>query len=255
MRATLNGMQSTFRLGRFAGIDIGVNWSWLVIFGLIVWTLSQSVFPNQNPGHSDTTYLLMGAIAAIAFFASLLGHELGHAIQARREGMQIEGITLWLFGGVAKFRGLFPSAGAEFRIAIAGPARLARPRRPVPPDRPCQPPLDSRRRDLVARLHQPPPAGIQPPASAPARRRAYSAVGPLAIQGQLRTGDVPGGRHRPRVRLPPHRRGNRARLRRRHLLRRLACVHRSVPAPSGARRGEPSPGREGCSPTAASARS
>lgn len=121
MRATLNGMQSTFRLGRFAGIDIGVNWSWLVIFGLIVWTLSQSVFPNQNPGHSDNTYLLMGAIAAIAFFASLLGHELGHAIQARREGMQIEGITLWLFGGVAKFRGLFPSAGAEFRIAIAGP--------------------------------------------------------------------------------------------------------------------------------------
>ena len=114
-------MESTFRLGRFAGIDVGVNWSWLVIFGLIVWTLSQSVFPDQNPGLSDNTYIAMGAIAAIAFFASLLGHELGHALQARREGMEIEGITLWLFGGVAKFRGLFPSAGAEFRIAIAGP--------------------------------------------------------------------------------------------------------------------------------------
>ncbi len=114
-------MRSTFRLGRFAGIDIGVNWTWLLIFGLIVWSLSQSVFPDQNPGHSNNTYLAMAAIAAIAFFASLLGHELGHAIQARREGMEIEGITLWLLGGVAKFRGLFPSAGAEFRIAIAGP--------------------------------------------------------------------------------------------------------------------------------------
>ena len=55
------------------------------------------------------------------FFASLLAHELGHAFEARREGMEIEGITLWLFGGVAKFKGMFPSAGAEFRIAVAGP--------------------------------------------------------------------------------------------------------------------------------------
>jgi Zn-dependent protease len=64
----------------------------------------------------------MALAAAVVFFASLLLHELGHAIQARREGMEIEGITLWLFGGVAKFRGMFRSAGAEFRIAIAGPA-------------------------------------------------------------------------------------------------------------------------------------
>ena len=54
------------------------------------------------------------------FFASLLAHELGHAFVARREGMEIEGITLWLFGGVAKFKGMFPSAGAEFRIASPG---------------------------------------------------------------------------------------------------------------------------------------
>jgi Zn-dependent protease/CBS domain-containing protein len=63
----------------------------------------------------------MAAIAVVVFFASLLAHELGHAIRAQREGMQIDGITLWVFGGVAKFRGSFPSAGAEFRIAIAGP--------------------------------------------------------------------------------------------------------------------------------------
>ena len=61
-------------------------------------------------------------VAAVVFFASLLAHELGHALQARREGVQIEGITLWLFGGVAKFAGEFLSAGAELRIAAAGPA-------------------------------------------------------------------------------------------------------------------------------------
>ncbi len=64
----------------------------------------------------------MAVAAAVLFFSSLLAHELGHAIEARREGMEIDGITLWLFGGVASFKGQFPSAGAEFRIAIAGPA-------------------------------------------------------------------------------------------------------------------------------------
>ena len=58
----------------------------------------------------------------MAFFGSLILHELGHAFQARREGVRIEGITLWLFGGVAKIAGDIPSAGAEFRIAVAGPA-------------------------------------------------------------------------------------------------------------------------------------
>ena len=64
---------------------------------------------------------LMGVVATAAFFASLILHELGHAIQARREGVRTEGITLWLFGGVAKLGGEFPSAGAELRIALAGP--------------------------------------------------------------------------------------------------------------------------------------
>ena len=114
-------MGDSFRLGRIAGIQIGVNWSWLVVFALIVWTLAATVFPDSNPGLGDDTYLAMAVVAAILFFASLLLHELGHALVARREGVEIEGITLWLFGGVAKFKGMFPSAGAEFRIAVAGP--------------------------------------------------------------------------------------------------------------------------------------
>jgi Zn-dependent protease/CBS domain-containing protein len=108
-------------LGRIGGIEVRINWSWLVIFALIVWTLADGVFPSQNPGLSRGTHLAMALVAAVLFFASLLLHELGHAWQARREGLEVDGITLWLFGGVSQFKTQFPSAGAEFRIAIAGP--------------------------------------------------------------------------------------------------------------------------------------
>jgi Zn-dependent protease len=111
----------SFQLGRIAGIRVGLNWSWLVVFALLIWSLSTAVFPATNPGLGDGTYLAMAIVASVLFFTSLLLHEFGHALQAQRDGMEIEGITLWLFGGVAKFRGMFPSAGAEFRIAVAGP--------------------------------------------------------------------------------------------------------------------------------------
>jgi Zn-dependent protease len=109
-------------VGRIAGIRIRINWSLLIVFTLIVWSLASGVFPSQNPGLSDSAHLAMAVVAAALFFASLLLHELGHARQALREGLEIDGITLWLFGGVAQFKGPFPSAGAEFRIAAAGPA-------------------------------------------------------------------------------------------------------------------------------------
>jgi Zn-dependent protease len=112
---------TTFRLGRIAGIEIGVNWSWLLVVALIVWSLADGVFPETNPGLSDGTYIAMAAVAALLFFASLLLHELGHAVVARREGMEIDGITLWVFGGVSRFKGAFPSARAELRIASTGP--------------------------------------------------------------------------------------------------------------------------------------
>jgi Zn-dependent protease len=111
----------TFSLGRVAGVEIGINWSWAFVFALIVWSLASAVFPDQNPGLSKGTYVAMAFVAAILFFVSLLLHELGHAVQARRDGVEIDGITLWLFGGVARFKGELPSAGAEFRMAIAGP--------------------------------------------------------------------------------------------------------------------------------------
>lgn len=114
-------MKPTIRLGRIAGVEIGANWSWLLVVALIVWSLAGGVFPATNPGLGDATYVAMALAATVLFFASLLAHELGHALQARREGMAIAGITLWVFGGVAQFSGRFPSAGAELRIAGAGP--------------------------------------------------------------------------------------------------------------------------------------
>jgi Zn-dependent protease len=115
-------MTSSVKLGRIAGVEIGVNWSWPIAFFLIVWLLAAGVFPARSPALDEATYVAMAVAAAVAFFACLVLHELGHALQARRDGVRIDGITLWLFGGVARFSGPFPSPGAEFRIALAGPA-------------------------------------------------------------------------------------------------------------------------------------
>jgi len=114
-------LSGNISLGRIGGVEVRINWSWLVIFALIVWTLADGVFPSTNPGLSGNTHLAMAIVAALLFVVSILLHELGHAWVARREGLEVDGITLWLFGGVSQFKGGFPSAGAEFRIAIAGP--------------------------------------------------------------------------------------------------------------------------------------
>ena len=114
-------MNPSFTIARIAGVRIGINWSWLIVLALIVWTLESTVFPSSNPGLTRATYVSMAIAAALLFFVSLVLHELGHALQAKRDGVEIEGITLWLFGGVARFKGMFPSAGAELRIALAGP--------------------------------------------------------------------------------------------------------------------------------------
>lgn len=114
-------LSPSFTFMRVAGISIGAHWSWLLVFALIAWSLSTQLFPRAHPGLSESSYLVMGVVSAAVFFASILLHELGHAFRALKEGMKVDGITLWLFGGVARFAGMFPSAGAEFRIAIAGP--------------------------------------------------------------------------------------------------------------------------------------
>lgn len=114
-------MRASFRLGRVAGVPVGVNWSVLVIFLLIAWALSASLFPRSYPGHSAVAYGAAGLSAAVVFFVGLLAHEVAHAVVAKRNGIEVEGITLWLFGGVSQLKGEAKDPGAELRIAGVGP--------------------------------------------------------------------------------------------------------------------------------------
>ncbi|MFI7080505.1 site-2 protease family protein [Micromonospora sp. NPDC049903] len=114
-------MRASFRLGRIVGVPVGVNWSVLVIFALIWWGLSANLFPVSYPDRSVVAYVLAGLAAAIVFFLGLLAHEVSHAVVAKRNGLGVGGITLWLFGGVAELRGEARTPGAELRIAGVGP--------------------------------------------------------------------------------------------------------------------------------------
>jgi Zn-dependent protease/CBS domain-containing protein len=114
-------INDSIRLGRIAGIPLAMNWSVLVIVWLLTWGLAADLLPEAAPGYTTAAYWAAGLAAAFVFFASLLAHELSHAIVARRAGMKVEGMTLWLFGGVAKLGGLPPNAAADLRIAAVGP--------------------------------------------------------------------------------------------------------------------------------------
>jgi Zn-dependent protease len=114
-------MAGNFTIGRFGGVEVRLNWSLIAVFALIAWSLAEGVFPSQNPGLSHGTYIAMAIVAAVLFLASILLHELGHSWVARREGIEVDSITLWLFGGVSQLKGRFTSPGAEFRVAISGP--------------------------------------------------------------------------------------------------------------------------------------
>ncbi len=115
------GMNGNLTVGRFGGVELRLNWSLLAVVALIVWSLSDGVFPSQNPGLSHNTYLGMAVVASLLFLASIALHELGHSWVARREGIEVDSITLWLFGGVSQLNGRFKSPGIEFRVAAAGP--------------------------------------------------------------------------------------------------------------------------------------
>ena len=100
---------------------MGLNWSLAIVFVLIVWTLAGQVLPSVAPGQQQSAYWLVSVVAVVLFYVSLLSHELGHAIVARRLGVKVDGITLWIFGGVARLRGDAATPGTEVKIAIAGP--------------------------------------------------------------------------------------------------------------------------------------
>ena len=104
---------------RIFGIRVGVNPSWFLILFVVIFVLWDSLSDTLDA--SDTTVYVVAVVAAASFFASIVAHELGHALAARREGISVEGIDLFLFGGVMKMSRDTDSPGAEFRVAVAGP--------------------------------------------------------------------------------------------------------------------------------------
>lgn len=107
---------------RIAGFPVQASPTVLLLFGLIAFTTATGLLPSSAPGASRGAYWVGGIVAAAFLLGSLLVHELAHAITARRHGVRVEGVTFWLFGGVAKLAKDAPNPRAEWRIAAVGPA-------------------------------------------------------------------------------------------------------------------------------------
>jgi Zn-dependent protease/predicted transcriptional regulator len=112
---------SGFRVAKVLGFEVRVDYSWFIIFGLILWSFTSGVFPARAPGLEPWAYALMGGIGALLFFVSLLLHELSHSVVAEARGIPVAGITLFLFGGMAHTTKEAESPGDEFLIAVVGP--------------------------------------------------------------------------------------------------------------------------------------
>jgi Zn-dependent protease/CBS domain-containing protein len=115
-------MTESLHLGRIRGIAVGVNWSLLPVFFLLTWSLADTLLPAAAPGFAGWAYWILAILTTAAFYASLLAHELAHAVVAQRHGIRIKGIVLWLFGGVAQMENDSPTPRAELEFTAAGPA-------------------------------------------------------------------------------------------------------------------------------------
>jgi Zn-dependent protease len=115
-------MRQSLRLGTVAGIPVDVHWTVAVVLVIITDSLGASVLPVTLPHQPAITYWSVAAAASLVFLCSLLVHELAHALVARRNGVSVRSITLWMLGGMTELDGEPQSAGADLRIALAGPA-------------------------------------------------------------------------------------------------------------------------------------
>ncbi|MCC6179566.1 MAG: site-2 protease family protein [Chloroflexi bacterium] len=114
-------MHSSFTIARVHGIPIGIHYTWLIAFVLITWSLAAGYFPAAYPGLGQGTYWIMGAIAALLLFFSVVVHELCHSIVAQFRGLKVQSITLFIFGGVSSIAGESDDPQDEFLIAVVGP--------------------------------------------------------------------------------------------------------------------------------------
>ena len=116
----MHGLKS-IRVGSIDGVDIKLDWSVLVIFWLLTWSLAASGLPTLASGYRAFEYWLAAVATTVAFFVSLLAHEVSHCVIARRQGLHVRDITLWLLGGVSTIEQEPQTPSADLRIAIAGP--------------------------------------------------------------------------------------------------------------------------------------
>jgi len=114
-------MPGSFRIGKIAGIDIDIHVSWIIILVLLTVSLATGWFPQLYPGWSSATYWVVGLISALLLFVSVLLHELAHSLVARRRGLPVKSITLFIFGGVSNIEQEPKSPGVEFQMAVVGP--------------------------------------------------------------------------------------------------------------------------------------
>jgi Zn-dependent protease/CBS domain-containing protein len=110
------------RLLQVGGVPVYVHFTWLLVFGLVTWTLAGSYFPARSPGLAAPDYWSRGLVTALLLFASILVHEGAHAVVARRRGLEVRSVTLFLFGGVARIDRDASDGRTELRMALAGPA-------------------------------------------------------------------------------------------------------------------------------------
>lgn len=114
-------MKGSLRMGRIAGIEIGIHYTWLLAFVLISLSLAQGFFPQAYPGWNPGTYWVTGILAALLLFVSVLLHELAHSLVAQARGLPVQSITLFIFGGVSNIGEEAEKPSVEFVIAIVGP--------------------------------------------------------------------------------------------------------------------------------------
>ena len=114
-------MRSGLKIARLFGVDVYVDWSWLLIFLLVTWNLAGAVFPSLHPGWGTAIDIALGVAASLLFFFSVLLHELAHSIVANARGLPVRRITLFFFGGVSNIQQEPASAKTEFLMAVVGP--------------------------------------------------------------------------------------------------------------------------------------
>lgn len=119
--ATAPPMRGSYRLFRVFGFEVKLNLTWLLLALLVTWTLAAGLFPVDYPGLAPATYWWMGLAGAVGVLFSIVFHELSHSLVARAFGLDIRGITLFIFGGVAEMEAEPPRPKVEFLMAVAGP--------------------------------------------------------------------------------------------------------------------------------------